>query len=616
MRSITSVYLAISAIALSAAEPPKKAQPEALPPDRFSEAHAPLFQATPSRDAGALTEKVLASVPGRAEAGRIPRRNFVDEYIFAKMERDGVPHAGLASDGEFLRRISLDLTGRIPASEELKSFVADTDPAKRDKLIDRLLASDAYVDKWAYYFMDLFRANGKMGRGQNLFHYWMKENLRVDRPYDDMVRSIIAAAAKSNHVVAASNVIAREHVQGKPQPDDGADLGMVHQLDTDDELAVLYGKTFLGINLSCISCHDGKGHLEKVNVWLSQQKRSQFFQNSSFLGHSRYLMYWEEGKPQSGEFLIDDHNPGYNTKGGSMIRVPRFGGPNDPAFILTGEKARPDADPRDEMGRMITAHPQFARATANIFWSRMMSFGIVEPFDEFDLARQDPKNLPAGWQLQPSHPELLNALADEFRNNNYSIRHLLSVICRSNAYQLSARFDGEWKDSYTKYYARKYVRQLSAEELHDAITIATSRPASFVYGGDKTGPKMGMAMQLSGPAGGGDVKYFMQTFGQSNRSNPPRNPTGSPLQPLLLMQSPVVNDRILAAKDSRVQRLLDTYKDNNARVVDELFLATLSRMPSKPEKEVALQAMEQDRTRGAQNLQWALINQVEFVFNY
>ena len=95
MRSITSVCLAISAIVLSAAEPPKKAQPEALPPDRFSEAHAPLFQATPSRDAGALTEKVLASVPGKADAGRIPRRNFVDEYIFAKMERDGVPHAGL-----------------------------------------------------------------------------------------------------------------------------------------------------------------------------------------------------------------------------------------------------------------------------------------------------------------------------------------------------------------------------------------------------------------------------------------------------------------------------------------------------------------------------------------
>src|SRR5438445_1035854 len=148
-----------------------------------------------------------------------------------------------------------------------------------------------------------------------------------------------------------------------------------------------------------------------------------------------------------------------------------------------------------------------------------------------------------------------------------------------------------------KYYARKFVRQLSAEEMHDAIAIATSRPGSFVYGGEKNGEKMGMAMQLSGPAGGGDVRYFMQTFGQSNRSNPPRNPTGSPLQPLLLMQSSVVNDRVLAAKDSRVQRLLDTYKDDNARVIDELFLATLSRPPSKTDMNVAMEEMAKDRVR-------------------
>ena len=228
------------------------------------------------------------------------RRNFVDNFIFAKMEMDAVPHSGLTTEYEFMRRVTLDLTGRIPESRELTEFIADKDPAKRDKLVDRLLASEAYVDKWAYYFMpDIFRANGKMGRGQDLFHYWMKENLRVDRPYDDVARSIIAASAKSNHIVAAANVIAREHVQGKPQPDDGKDFGMVHQLDTDDELVILYGKTFLGINFSCISCHDGKGHLEKVNVWLSRKKRSEFFQYASFLGNSRYLMYWEHGKLRS-----------------------------------------------------------------------------------------------------------------------------------------------------------------------------------------------------------------------------------------------------------------------------------------------------------------------------
>src|SRR5207248_8579011 len=123
----------------------------------------------------------------------------------------------------------------------------------------------------------------------------------------------------------------------------------------------------------------------------------------------------------------------------------------------------------------------------------------------------------------------------EFCETGYSLRDLLVPICRSSAFQTSARFEGEWKDSYTKYFARKFVRMLDAEELHDAIALATSRPGSFTYGNEK----MPMSMQLSGPSGGGDVKYFMQTFGQSNRSNPPRPMAGSPLQPILLMQSPV-----------------------------------------------------------------------------
>lgn len=607
-----SVAVACCLTALAAEKPKQRVTEESLSPERFSQIHAPILR--PKRnDAGALTERVAKALPAVAPGGLpMPEpRNFIDRHVFGKMAQDGVTPAPLSTDAEFLRRLTLDLTGRIPAAQEVREFVTDRDPAKRDKLIDRLIESEAFADKWAYFFMDLFRANGKMGRGMNLFHYWMRENLAVDRPYDEVARDIMAASAKSNHVVAASSVIAREHVQGKPQPDDGKDLGMVHQLDTHDELAVLYGKTFLGVNLSCVSCHDGKGHLEKVNAYLTTRTRKQFFQFASLLGNSRYLMYWEDGKPQSGEFLIDDGNPGYDTKGASMIRVGRFGGPNTPAFVLTGEQPRPGIEPRVEMGRMVTAHPQFARATANMFWWRMMGQGIVEPYDEFDLSRQDPKALPAGWDLQPSHPDLLNELAGEFRKNNHSVKHLLRTICRSNAYQLSARYEGEWKDSYTRYFARKLVRMLTAEELHDALTLATGRPGNFKYG-DRN---VQMSMQLAGPSGGGDLKYFMQTFGQSNRNNPPKFQTGSTLQPLLLMQSPVVNDRVLANNDSRVQRLLDSYTDNG-KVVDEMFLGTLSRGPSAAEREVALKALASNRREGAQNLQWALINLTEFFFNY
>ena len=315
------------------------------------------------------------------------------------MERDDIPFTASATDLEFLRRVTLDLTGRIPSPQEVREFIVNPNPTKRDKLIDRLVNHEAYVDKWTYFLMDLLRANGKMGRGRYLFHYWMKENLNSDRPYDEVVRALITASAKSNHVVASANLIAREHIQGAPQPQDGDDFSMVQQLDTHDELSIIYAKAFLGINLSCVSCHDGQGHLEKVNVYLSGKTREQFFQNAAFLAKTRYLMYWENGKPQSGEFLIDDGNPGYDTVGASMIRVPRLGGSSHPAFLLTGEGCKLEENPRNSFAAILTSHPQFARATVNLFWAQLMELGIVEPYNEFDLARQDPENLPEGWPL-------------------------------------------------------------------------------------------------------------------------------------------------------------------------------------------------------------------------
>ena len=607
--------LALMAVAIPAqSDEPSRIREEPLTPEQFNEAHKSLFTPQESQRATALTEQLLKDlpVPLHEETEPIERRSFVDEFIFGRMERDGIPHAPLAADTEFLRRATLDLTGRLPSPRQVRVFVDDDHPGKRARLIERLIDSEAWVDKWAYFLMDLFRSNGKMGRGRYVFHYWMKENLRSDRPYNDVVWQIITASAKSNHVVAASNLIAREHVQGAPHPQDADDLSMVHQLDTHDELSIIYYKSFLGMNLSCISCHDGGGHLEKVNVWLSHKSREQFFRNAAFLGRTRYLMYWENGKPQSGEFLIDDGNSGYDTAGHSMVRVARQGGSTDPAFLLTNETPRADEHPRDAMARMLTAHDQFPRATVNMFWAKLMGMGIVDPYDEFDLARQDPDNLPEGWQLQPSHPGLLDALARDFQAGGYRLKHLMKTICQSSAYQISARFPGEWKESYTQYFARRFARRLTAEELHDSIVLATERPAEI----EQAGRRYGLAMQLAGPAGDRDTKHFMRIFGQSDRQTPAKLAGGSMQHPLVLMQSPVVNQRVLAEQDSRVQRLLESYPEDDSRVVEEMYLASLSRWPSRPEQAVALAALAEDRVNGAQDLQWALINSVEFFFNY
>lgn len=581
--------------------------------DTFAGAHAPILNNAKKPDVGAVTDRVARALPAASgRAGKIARANYIDTHIFGKMERDGVVSAPLTTDAEFFRRASLDLTGRIPTPSELSAFLEDKTPNKRARAIDAFIETEAFVEKWSYFFLDQFRANGKMGRGYQLFHYWLKDAIRSDRPYDDVARSLMSASAKSNLVVAASNVLVREHVEGKPgQAVDGNDISKVHQLDTHDELAIQFGKMFLGINLSCVSCHDGAGHLEKVNVWLTSRTRRDFFAFAAFLGKTRYIPHLENRQAVMGHFIVDDLADGYNTKGQSLLRTPRWGGPGKPAFILTREAAKPEAEPRDEMGRLLTADPQFARATANMFFAKLMGRGIVEPYDEFDLARQDPKNLPAGWDLQPSHPELLNELATDFRKSGFKLKHLFRTICNSNAYQLSAQYPGEWKENYSKYFARKFVRMLSAEEVHDALVSATGRPGAFKYGNEK----VGMAMQSSVPTATGELKTFMVAFGQSNRSNPPRPPAASPLQPLLLLRSPVVTDRVLAEKDSRVQRLLDTYKDDG-KVVEELFVGTLSRYPSAGEKKLAIDAMTANRVEGAQNVQWALVNLAEFLYNY
>ena len=284
----------------------KKADMSVMSP----EAHAPLFQPK-TNTAGTVTSRVTAGLPQpAATSGRMPRRNFIDELIFGKMERDGIPHAPLATDQEFLRRVMLDLTAASSLCRG--SRVSRRHSPDKRALIDRLIGSPGFVDKWSYFYMDLVRANGKMQRGVELFHRMLKDSLAADRPYDDLARSMIASSAKSNFVVAAVNPIVREHVEGKTglAPDHGDDFDKINQTDTHDEVSILFGKIFLGINLSCIGCHNGGGHLEKVNVYLSQKKRTDFFQQSAFFGNTRYIQWIDDTEFRMGLITVDDLGQG------------------------------------------------------------------------------------------------------------------------------------------------------------------------------------------------------------------------------------------------------------------------------------------------------------------
>jgi hypothetical protein len=570
----------------------------------------------------ALTSSVTAGLPKRDQApgGSISRVNYIDDFIFSKMERDHIPHAPLSSDEEFLRRVFLDLTGRIPEPDRVRSFLKNSDPDKRSKLVDELTDAKVdpiagahpslpFLDRWTYFLCDLFRiTKGEVGvKGRNLFWDYLNTALLMDVPYNELVTEMLTATARSNWESAPANYLARNHA------DDADGLGINHE-DSIEDISISTTKNFLGVNLECVSCHDGAGHLEKINLWLSQRKREEFWQHASFFGGIRI----SRGFGSDQEFPVQKAPHRYNLEYPSVKRIQRYQAETTPTFLLTGERKKPGEGLRRDYARMLTSHPQFARATVNLIWAEMMGIGIVDPPTEFDLARQDPKNPPPQpWSIQPSHPELLDFLAKDFEAKNYSLRHIIKLIAKSSAYQLSSKFRGEWKPAYASYFARHYARRLSAEQLYDAISQSTGVFVEIPIMG--TNLKVKYVMQTRGPYDlEGElmhIKHFLASLGRSNRDEGNKSLVGSIAQAALLLNSKIVKGRV-RADQGRLRVLLqeEPLKSNEA-IVEELFLATLARFPTKAEKQIGVTQIEQYREAGVEDLLWSLLNKREFLFN-
>jgi hypothetical protein len=603
----------------------------AMDPERLEKAHEGIFatQTDKAAEASRLTKAAAGVLPRPATTAPVTRKNFIDEHTFGRMERDRIPHSPLANDEEFMRRAYLDATGLLPTPEQVLAFVADRDPQKRDKLIDSLIGSDDFVDQWAWFWGDLFRTK------ITSFHVWTKQWLKVDRPYNEVFYDIATVTMKDHNGLPASGYyyVPTYTATRNLTATDPDNYFLLNRLDWIDEFSIAMGRVFLGINMDCVSCHNGAGHTDSTNLFLTRTTRKQFHQHAAFFGKLRRVIGVSNnlGNTSDGNSIMDDLAPGYNTGNDAPFhteaeaRFPRDGKTYEPAFILTGEKPAPDENPRHAIGRILPNHIQFSRATVNLIWSKLMVVGFVEPYDGFDLDRLDPKNPPPKpWTIQPTNPELLNALAEDFRANNFSIHHLFKTIMKSNSYQLSATYGGEWKESYVPYYARRFVRVLTGPEAADVIAQATGRPYTFSL----LGERVGRVKQLSWPGdiGGGSrangvnentaVSALMQAFFQTNRDNPPttgNKPTS--VQAMLMMASPVVTNRVSAEGSTRVARLLQLGKTDD-QIVEELFLASLSRRPEKDEMEVAKRLIKEDGKAGIENVEWILLNSPEFLLNH
>lgn len=608
-------WIAVAAIApalLVAAE--KQTCPMAPASLRLNRSLAPVYQQLSAQ------AEAVASSAGRRRAVTPPAKgeivvpasvNFVDDEIFGKMKADGVAPAPVASDAEFLRRASLDITGQIPTSAAVKTFLADTAADKRTKTIDAMLASDGYVDRWTLWFGDLVQNvrqstnSREAAQGRNAYYNFIRSSIKDNRPYDQLVRDIITSSGDSFvDATGGTNYWVRQ-----VQPN-----GPIQ--DTYDNLAAHSGEKFLGMPMLCLSCHAGLGHLESVNTYLKSKSRQDFWGNAAF-----FAKYRLANGPTTGSFII---NPAPNntyalntTSGNKTARTP-IGTQTSvpPVFFLTGEAPRTGEDARTAYARILTAHPQFARATVNYVWKEMFGLGLVEPTNNIDMNRLDPNKLAAGQTVQPTHPALLERLTTEFIANKFDLKWLVRTLAVSNAYQLSTKYTAtEWNEAWTPYFARHLPHRLMSEQLLDAIATATNIPVTYNV---QNMTAVTQAMKLPDTLeGGGNAGRFLDSFGRGNRDDEPRDGDPSIVQALGMMNdNTMVLPRIRRATNgSTVQAALAAGSDPNV-IADTLYLATLSRYPTAEEKTQATAYLRSGTlAQKTEDLQWALLNTLEFLFD-
>lgn len=540
-------------------------------------------------------------------------RNFIDTEIFGKMQKDRIRWTGRSSDEEFLRRVFLDLTGQIPTADKARQFLADSSSDKRDRLIEELLASEEYADRWSLWFGDHVQNTQRADNivigplGRDMFYNWMREAFRSDKPYDALVREIVSARG-SQYTVGPANYWVRQIQTNGPVQ------------DTFDNLSARTGERFLGIPLECLSCHSGVGHLEAVNSSLVRRSRTDFWKNAAFFASDTHRIV--RGANNSIEWIVEA-NPVpsraqylLNTNSGNKTaRQPGVDGLTSvaPAFFLSGEQPAAGEPRREAYGRILTAHPQFARATVNFIWKEIFGLGIVEPEDSFDLLRQDPATLAPGATLQPTHPVLLTKLAEQFSSSGYSMKSLLRTIVQSNAYQLSSYYtEGEWNDLWTPYYARHYPRRILAESVVDAIIRATNVTATMTVQNVAIQRAM-MSPDPTEPRA--SFTTFMNGFGRGDRDSTPRSREGSIVQALGMLNDAFVTTRVRNAGNTTVARVLAATRDPGT-IADELYIATLSRRPTAEERAAAVTHLRSGEiVRKTEDLQYALLNRLQFLYN-
>ncbi len=491
-----------------------------------------------------------------------PEYNYIDTHVHNKLKRMKVLPSDLCTDEEFVRRIYFDLTGLPPTPEQARSFFTDTTDSKtkREKLIDELVETPEFVDHWTHKWADLLQSNRKFlgERGVWLFRQWIHQAIAQNRPYDEFVRDLITASGSTYQNPAANYFrVSREYT---------AAVENTTQL-------------FLGVRFSCNKCHD-----HPFEKWT----QNQYYELGAFFA----VVQIKPGQLPGDEVVYASYTP-------QPVQHPRTLAVVNPS-VPFGEVAAHVDNKQQTLATWLTSkdNPMFARAGVNRIWSYFMGRGIIEPVD--DIRTSNP----------PSNPELLDALTKDFVDSGFDMKHIMKTITRSRAYQQSIKTN-KWNRSDTINFSHAVARRLTAEQLLDAIGVATGSRPRF-----QEVPKDFRAAQL--PDSKVKDDGFLKLFGRPERETScecERTTEVSLAHAMNLINGPTVAEALIDP-EGRVAKLIKTNQDDRV-LVEELYLATLSRLPEKNEYAVAVEyiANAESREEGVQDLLWALINSPAFLFN-
>ncbi len=504
-----------------------------------------------------------------------PRRNFIDDELFKRLEALKVPPSPPSGDAAFLRRVALDLTGEMPTTDRIRQFLKDDRPDKRARLVDALLDSGDFNRFWQIKLGDLLEittARPNLGNAAVNYRVWLEKQIFANAPWDGIVRTLLTAVGNpADKETGGPVAYALEGMDaGSPDPKIAAEKT---------------AQRFLGLRIRCAQCHD-----HPFDVWT---------QDDYFGLAATFAKVGRSGGAMAGGMMNNRQLIKIEPKG--QLEHLRTRKPAE-AKILGGEviKVADAEDPRARLADWMTSadNPFFARSMANWVWAQFFGKGIADPPD--DLSRANP----------PVHPELLDALARHFVAKKYDLRELIRTVATSEAYALSSNpVPGNEGDS--RLFSRQLPRPLTAHQMADALAQATD--VINRYRDRAAGTR---AIDIQDPA---TQSPILETFGRCNRINgcaSVANPALSLRQSLLVIGGDVIEKKVSDPK-GYLANMLDLAPAPD-EVVENLYLRSLCRPPTSEELAHWTAELSQAKIlrEAAQDLFWALLNSREFAFNH